>query len=197
MTCVLQHTKMVVVFLVLIMNEKPVLVVEGTSDVNKLTNIIDADFVICNGSAVSNETISYIKELVKTRIVVVLTDPDFPGMQIRNKIAKEVKGVYHAYVDRKKASNGKKLGVAECDVEEIKRAIANYVCYVETDLHQLSMQDMVELKLTGDASSSQNRELISKHFHTGYSNAKTLLKHLNMLGVKKEELIEVLKNDCE
>ena len=34
---------MVVVFLVLIMNEKPVLVVEGTSDVNKLTNIIDAD----------------------------------------------------------------------------------------------------------------------------------------------------------
>ena len=58
MTCVLQHTKMVVVFLVLIMNEKPVLVVEGTSDVNKLTNIIDADFVICNGSAVSNETIS-------------------------------------------------------------------------------------------------------------------------------------------
>ena len=59
------------------------------------------------------------------------------------------------------------------------------------------MKDMVELRLTGDISSSDNREKVSNYFHTGYSNAKTLLKHLNMLGVTKEELIEVLKNDCK
>ena len=46
-------------------------------------------------------------------------------------------------------------------------------------------------------SSSKNREKVSNYFHTGYSNAKTLLKHLNMLQVTKEELIEVIKNDCE
>ena len=62
---------------------------------------------------------------VKTRKVIVLTDPDFPGLQIRNKISQEVEGVYHAYVDRKKASNGKKLGVAECEIEELKNAISN------------------------------------------------------------------------
>ena len=179
------------------MNKKPVLVVEGTSDVNKLNNIIDADFVVCNGSAISNDTIRYIKELVRTRIVVVLTDPDYPGMQIRNKIAQEVPEVYHAYVDRKKASNGKKLGVAECDVEEIKRAIENYVCYKKVVENNLTMNDFMELKLTGDISSSEIREKVSNYFHTGYSNAKTLLKHLNMLGVTKEELVEVLKNDCK
>ena len=179
------------------MNKKPVLVVEGTSDVNKLNNIIDADFVVCNGSAISNDTIRYIKELVRTRIVVVLTDPDYPGMQIRNKIAQEVPEVYHAYVDRKKASNGKKLGVAECDVEEIKRAIENYVCYKKVVENNLTMNDFMELKLTGDISSSEIREKVSNYFHTRYSNAKTLLKHLNMLGVTKEELVEVLKNDCK
>ena len=105
------------------MNKKPVLVVEGTSDVNKLNNIIDADFVVCNGSAISNDTIRYIKELVRTRIVVVLTDPDYPGMKIRNKIAQEVPEVYHAYVDRKKASNGKKLGVANVMLRKLKELL--------------------------------------------------------------------------
>ena len=178
------------------MNNKPVFVVEGKSDVSRLTNIVDADFVICNGAAISEETINYIKELVKTRKVIVLTDPDFPGLQIRNKIEQAVPGVYHAYVDRKKSSNGKKLGVAECQLEEIKRAINNYVYYdVKNTVNpQITMKDMVELELTGNEQASKNREIISNHFHTGYSNAKTLMKHLNMLGVTLEEIKGVLAN---
>ena len=176
------------------MNDKPVFVVEGKTDVNKLTNIIDADFVVCNGAAISKETINYIKELVKTRKVVVLTDPDFPGLQIRNKIEREVPGVYHAYVDRKKASNGKKLGVAECQIDEIKRAIENYVYYdIQNSVKpQITMKDMVELELTGSEKASKNREIVSNYFHTGFSNAKTLMKHLNMLGVTLEQIKEVL-----
>lgn len=178
------------------MNKRPVLVVEGVSDVNRLTNLIDADFVICNGSAITQETIDYIKELVKSRIVIVLTDPDFPGLQIRNKIQEQVPEVYHAYVDRKKASNGKKLGIAECEKEEILRAISEYVTYNNDVEFQLTMRDMVELKLTGDVLAKKNREKVSNYFHTGYSNAKTLLKHLNMLGVTKEEIEEVV-NGCK
>ena len=71
------------------MINKPVFVVEGKTDVSKLTNLIDADFVITNGAAIPEDTILYLKELVKTRKVIVLTDPDFPGLQIRNKISQE------------------------------------------------------------------------------------------------------------
>ena len=39
---------------------KPVIVVEGKTDVQRLQNLINADFVICNGSAISEDTINYI-----------------------------------------------------------------------------------------------------------------------------------------
>ena len=42
---------------------KDVIVVEGQSDVNKLRLLIDADYVITNGSEISRETIEYIKTL--------------------------------------------------------------------------------------------------------------------------------------
>ena len=55
---------------------KPVFVVEGKTDVQRLENYIDADFVICNGSALDKDTLEYIKRLSLEREVVVLTDPD-------------------------------------------------------------------------------------------------------------------------
>lgn len=176
------------------MNNKPVIVVEGQSDVNRLINLIDADFVVCNGSAISKETIDYLNDLVKIRKIIVLTDPDFPGIQIRNKIAQNVPGVYHAYVDRSKSSNGKKLGVAECEKEEILKALAEHVVYKTNEIPMLTMVDFVELGLSGDKNSKVKRKIIYEHFHTGYSNAKTMLKHLNMLGITKKQLEEVLND---
>ena len=40
--------------------------------------------------------------LNKSRGVIVLTDPDFPGDKIRSTITEHVKGVKHAYIDREK-----------------------------------------------------------------------------------------------
>jgi len=40
---------------------KEVIVVEGTSDVQTLSNIIDADFIITHGSAISKDTLDCIK----------------------------------------------------------------------------------------------------------------------------------------
>ena len=59
---------------------KPVIVVEGTSDVNKLQNLVDADFVITNGSVVSRETINYLKKLsLKRKIILRSASADFAG----------------------------------------------------------------------------------------------------------------------
>ena len=179
------------------MKLKPVLVVEGVSDMNRLINIIDADYVICNGSAVSQETILYIQELSKTRDIIIFTDPDYPGLQIRNKIAQAVPNAHHAYIDRKKASNGKKLGVAECEEQELKRALKDFVTYNVNYTPSLTMEDFIALGLNGSSTSKQKRQLLEEHFHIGYGNAKTTLKRLNMLGITKEKIKEVLSHDSK
>ena len=99
-----------------------VIIVEGKSDVSFLETFIDADFVITNGSEISKETIEYIKTLKRTREIVVLTDPDFPGLQIRNRIEEQISGVKHAYVSKEKSIKKHKVGVAESTKEEVIKA---------------------------------------------------------------------------
>lgn len=177
------------------MSKKDVIVVEGTSDVNKLRLLVDADFVTTNGSEISRETILYIKELSKTRRIIILTDPDYPGMRIREKIASEVPSCLHAYIDRAKAVKGKKLGVAECEKEEIIRALSKVVEYKKIDEETKTFNETVlySLGLVGQENSRALREIVYKHFNIGYGNAKTLCKRLNMLDVSIEEVKKVLK----
>ena len=174
---------------------KPVFVVEGKTDVQRLQNYIDADFVICNGSALDKETLEYIKRWSLEREVIVLTDPDYPGEQIRKKIAEYVPNIKHAFVDRSLASNGKKLGVAETKKEELLKAIQNYVVFENDYKENITPEMFMELGLTGGEKASKLRELISKKFNLGHGNAKTLRKRLNMLNITFEELKEAI-DDC-
>lgn len=168
---------------------KPVLVVEGTSDVNRLQNLIDCDFVTTNGSAISRETIKYIKELAKTRRVIIFTDPDYPGNKIRSKIAQEVENVEHCYIKKEYAIKRNKVGVCECDEQELLRAlkeIINYK-YVDSEL-KLTNKDLLEFKLIGQSDSLSRRNFVSDKIPIGKTNGKTFLKRINLLGVTKEQI---------
>ena len=180
---------------------KPVIIVEGTSDVNKLQNLVDADFIITNGSCVSRETILYIKELSSKRVILIMTDPDYPGMRIRALIKNEVPNAIDVFVDKSKSIKGKKLGVCECDDEEILRAINTAYKWNEEKVisKKLITSDLFELGLIGDNSSGK-RKFIESRIPVGKTNGKTLLKRLNQLGVSKEKLIEIMegfKNDSK
>lgn len=177
------------------MKEKsPVIVVEGKTDIAKLEKITNAILISTNGSSVPRETLDYIKELSKDRKIIVLTDPDYPGLRIRNIINQEIPNVYNAFVSRDKASNGKKLGVAETPVEEIIRALENAKVFsLEKEENLYSLQDLYELGLVGQNNSSLLREKVYKKYNLGYGNAKTLIKRLSSVGIEKEELKEYLK----
>ena len=75
---------------------EPVIVVEGKSDVDFLSSFLEADFVTTNGSEISEETLRYLKEIAKKRGIILLTDPDYPGLQIRSRIAEQIPSVQHA-----------------------------------------------------------------------------------------------------
>lgn len=177
------------------MKEKsPVIVVEGKTDIAKLEKITNAILISTNGSSVPRETLDYIKELSKERKIIILTDPDYPGLRIRNIINQEIPNAYNAFVSRDKASNGKKLGVAETPIEEIVRALENArVFSLEKEEKLYTLSDLYELGLVGQINSSFLREKVYKRYNLGYGNAKTLMKRLSSVGIKKEELKEYLK----
>ena len=177
------------------MKEKsPVIVVEGKTDIAKLEKITNAILISTNGSSVPRETLDYIKELSKERKIIILTDPDYPGLRIRNIINQEIPNAYNAFVSRDKASNGKKLGVAETPIEEIVRALENArVFSLEKEEKLYTLSDLYKLGLVGQINSSFLREKVYKRYNLGYGNAKTLIKRLSSLGINKDELKEYLK----
>lgn len=175
------------------MEVKEIIVVEGTSDKNHLLTFIKADILTCNGSAIDGFSLQYLEELSKTRGVILLTDPDYPGTRIRNEISLKVPLCKHAFVDKKRAIKGNKVGVAECDKEEIINALKHIITPID-DFPKRSLlkeSDLFSLNLIGQ-NSQKNKEKVCFYFHLGHCNSKTLLKRLNLLGISKKQLMEVL-----
>jgi len=177
------------------MKIKELIVVEGKTDLNLLKSFLDADIVITNGSGITKQTLDYIKEANIKQGVIILTDPDYPGLRIRNIITEYIGDCKHAYIEKSKAIKGNKVGVAETKKEDIIEALKNVVTYKKNNEKTINETDLYELGLVGKSDSRSKREKICEHYHLGWCNAKTFLKRVNMFGLTKEEIKEVIKND--
>ena len=91
------------------------LVVEGKEDASYLSNYIASEIIVTNGYELDSSLISYLKD----KEVIVMTDPDEAGQQIRNRLNGMLNKVHNVEVDIKQCIRGKKNGVAECQIDEI------------------------------------------------------------------------------
>ena len=170
-----------------------ILVVEGKSDVSFLSNYIEAEYVITNGSAISKETIDYLKRAIKNKDVIVLTDPDFPGKKIRDELDKEIPNLKHCFIDKEDAIKHHKVGVAEANIEAVYEALENLFSNVDNRKGSITSSDLYKLGLMSQQDSSIKRDKVAKSLHLGHVNGKTFLKRINALNITLEELEEAIK----
>lgn len=169
-----------------------VIVVEGKSDVAFLSSYFDAEFVISNGSAISKETIDYLKTIKDKKRIIVLTDPDSPGKRIRDILDQNIDGLEHVFVDKKHAIKNGKVGVAETDIDEINRALKYAFTNTKNDKEYISYYDLMDLGLLGNENSKEKRALLSNKLNIGFNNAKSLYKKLNSLKLNKEDIRKII-----
>lgn len=114
---------------------RQILVVEGKYDAAALSALVDGLILTTDGFAIFKDrpTQQLLKELGRTRGVILLTDPDAAGFKIRNFVANLVgeQFVRQAYVpavegkERRKPQPGKEglLGVEGLPAEVLRQAI--------------------------------------------------------------------------
>lgn len=170
------------------------IVVEGKTDIDFLSSFIEADFYSVNGSAISSKDISFLKEIEKNRPIIILTDPDFPGKKIREILNSNLTNVYNAYARKEFSIKNHKVGVAESTINEVLLALNNLKKFETNVNSDLTMNDLYALNLNGSKNSKQLRKTICDYLHIEYLNAKQLLKKLKMLGLNKNDLMEIIKN---
>lgn len=169
-----------------------IIIVEGKSDKQFLETFLDADILTCNGSAVDGFTKEFIIDLSKKRDIIILTDPDLPGEKIRKELSSYLPNAKHAFVRKQYSIAHHKVGVAEASKDEVLRALDNIITFDVNNKGNITLSDLINLHIAGD-NSKENKEKVIEYYHIGYCNTKTLLKRLNLLGIKYEELEKIIK----
>lgn len=170
-----------------------VIVVEGETDRVFLSTFLSGEIVITNGSDVPRETINYLKEVSKTRPIIVLTDPDYPGLRIRHLLEEEIPGVRHAFMEREACKGKKKLGVAESNKDAVLKALSE-VLVPKNDAKpsDVTYFSLVERGLTGESDAKERRIKVMEKLGLGYGNAKTMLKRCHYKGIMLRDIDEVV-----
>ena len=173
---------------------KELIVVEGADDVAAVKKAVQAEVLPVHGFAVrSGETLDKIRFASQRVGVIVLTDPDYAGRQIRETIEKAVPNVKHAYISRKEGTRGDNIGVENATSEVIRAALKKARYKMVEKREEFTLQDMDYYGLSGDAGSRDLRRNLGDRLRIGYGNTKQFLARLNHYGISREELESLIR----
>ncbi len=154
-------------------------VVEGRYDKSKLSSIIDAHIVVLDGFRIykDREKMAMLRRLAMDKGLIIFTDSDHAGFQIRNYLKSSIpKGkITHVYIPdilgkesrKDKPSSAGTLGVEgvpkDIILEALSRAGLQGIATETTEKTQLiTKQDFMEDGLSGGDNSSHLRQLLLK-----------------------------------
>lgn len=172
-----------------------IIVVEGLHDEIRIKSVYpNANVIITNGSEISEDTIKLLKELEKTHQIIIFTDPDSPGERIRSIITNNIPSAKQAFLRKKDAisKNKKKVGIEHATADAIKASLEPVLSKENNKKETISTIELYELGLNGNPNSSILRSKISDYLNIGNPNFKTFYKRLNLLGITKEELKDII-----
>ncbi|WP_458862176.1 toprim domain-containing protein [Acidaminobacterium chupaoyuni] len=176
----------------------PAIVVEGCYDINKIRQIFDTMVIATEGFSIykNPEKAEFIKRVAKERGVIILTDGDHAGFQIRTYLKNILAGceVYHAYPPdvygkekrKSKASSEGKLGVEGIADAALIEAIRRSGAPMEAPAREqkgaaITKTDLYELGLSGGPDSARRRKaLLEKMDLPENLKANALLEALNL-----------------
>lgn len=172
---------------------KEVIVVEGKDDITAVKAAIDAEVIATNGFGYKKEFIKTLKSLSERRGIIILTDPDYAGEQIRRDLSAKIKNAKHAFLPQGKALKKGDIGVENATKEDIIRAISKARPEKVEKVIIFTKEDLIENGLSGGEGSRSKREKLCDFLGIGYTNSKQLLNRLNSFGITKEEFYDALE----
>jgi len=172
---------------------KEVIVVEGKDDIVAVKNALEAEVIATGGFGYKKKFIQELKAISKRRGLIILTDPDHAGEQIRKDISRNIKGCKHAFLPQGKALKKNDIGVENATKEDIVEAISKARPIITQKREEFSKIDLIELGFIGGANSRNKREEMGDILGIGYANSKQFLNRLNNFGVTREEFLKALE----
>ena len=173
---------------------KEVIIVEGKMDVVAVGKAVEADCIITNGFHFNKKTLANIAAAYKKRGIIILTDPDSAGENIRRFLTKKFPNAQHAYISKDEATANDDIGVEQASPESIRNALAKVHTLNLNPRTEFTTAEMLQYGLSGGVESSKLRDKIGAALGIGYGNVKTFVNRLNSYGITRAEFMEALNN---
>lgn len=169
-------------------------IVEGKYDKIKLSNLIDSLIIETGGFSIykDKEKRSFIRRLALERGLIILTDSDHSGFQIRNYLSCGIpkEKIKHLYIpdiygkEKRKQQPSKegKLGVEGMDDELILDLFtkAGVECLVSSQREMIKTYDLYEAGFSGGAGSKEKKKKLLKSLDLPeFLSTASLLSYLN------------------
>ncbi len=192
---------------------KEVILVEGKYDKIKLSGLVDALIIETGGFALytNDEKMKMIRDMAKKRGVIIFTDSDRAGFQIRSYLGGCLTGIdksliKHAYApdvygkEKRKSKPGKegKLGVEGLSSELIIQSLLKAGATPAPGINPfpITKSDMMEDGLAGQPMAAENRRKLAAYLDLpARISANALLDYLNAT-MTREEYKEAVKACC-
>ena len=171
-------------------------VVEGRDDEAAVLRAVDAAVISTHGWGLPDGNVERIRAAYERTGIIILTDPDFAGENIRRRLSEQFPDAKHAYLARPEASKrqGERvvdIGVENAAPEAIQAALLAARAQVQTGLsaETVTQADLIALGLAGGSGSTQLREALGKELGIGSCNAKAFARRLAAFGIRREEFL--------
>jgi len=172
---------------------KEIIVVEGKDDITVVKAALDAEVIATGGFGYKKEFVKTLKNISEKRGIIILTDPDYAGEQIRRDLAKHIKNCKHAFLPQGKALKKGDIGVENADKEDIVEAILKARPSNIERKEEFTKEELIVLGLAGGPKSREKREKLGEILGIGYANSKQFLNRLNNFGITRKEFKEALE----
>lgn len=175
------------------LNIKEAIVVEGRDDTAVLKQVTDALIIETHGFGIAKSTWELLEKAYKEKGLIILTDPDFSGEEIRKKLVKAFPESKHAYMPRKKAIKKGDIGIENATPEDVKKVLEKVCTVREGGEAVFSLEDLDRAGLIGTKEAKELREKVGAILGIGYGNGNAMLKKLNSFGIKRDDFIKAVE----
>lgn len=190
---------------------KEAVIVEGKYDKIKLSNLIDTLIIETNGFGIYKDKsrLDFIRNLAEDRGIVILTDSDHSGFQIRNYISAGIPKdrIRHIYIpdilgkERRKAEPSKegKLGVEGMSDELLLKLFESVGISAEksTPIDPVTNYDLYELGISGTPNAKQNKKKFLETLDLPeFLSTNSLLSYINS-SMTREDFLNIAKRATE
>ncbi len=171
---------------------KEIVVVEGRDDTAAVRRAAEADTIETHGYGISRQTWELLEKACEERGLIIFTDPDFTGNEIRRRLKERFPDAKEAFLARDEATSAGDVGIENGTPEAIREALSKVCVTLSEKRDEFTADDLFAYGLTGGAGSAERRALAGKKLGIGAGNGSAFLKKLNAYGVTREKLESVL-----